>query len=131
MCVFFFKQKTAYEMRISDWSSDVCSSDLSAWARTIRQDMRAARRVDIIAAYFCPTPGMLRRFDKAGIKRGSRVRIITAGKSDNNATIAAARFTYAGLLRKGVEVYEYQPTKLRSEEHTYELQSLMRITYAV
>src|SRR3546814_2631601 len=28
---FFFKQKTAYEMRISDWSSDVCSSDL-AWA---------------------------------------------------------------------------------------------------
>src|SRR3546814_4853431 len=28
---FFFKQKTAYEMRISDWSSDVCSSDLGAW----------------------------------------------------------------------------------------------------
>src|SRR3546814_9775862 len=33
--VFFFKQKTAYEMRISDWSSDVCSSDLHV-ARTIR-----------------------------------------------------------------------------------------------
>src|SRR3546814_2931912 len=29
-CFFFFKQKTAYEMRISDWSSDVCSSDLRA-----------------------------------------------------------------------------------------------------
>src|SRR3546814_10600189 len=29
MVVFFFKQKTAYEMRISDWSSDVCSSDLT------------------------------------------------------------------------------------------------------
>src|SRR3546814_9146585 len=28
-CFFFFKQKTAYEMRISDWSSDVCSSDLT------------------------------------------------------------------------------------------------------
>src|SRR3546814_9753312 len=28
VCVFLFKQKTAYEMRISDWSSDVCSSDL-------------------------------------------------------------------------------------------------------
>src|SRR3546814_1871356 len=27
-CVFFFKQRTAYELRISDWSSDVCSSDL-------------------------------------------------------------------------------------------------------
>src|SRR3546814_16806426 len=32
MCFFFFKQKTAYEMRISDWSSDVCSSDLALGA---------------------------------------------------------------------------------------------------
>src|SRR3546814_5218515 len=32
-CIFFFKQKTAYEMRISDWSSDVCSSDLWQGAR--------------------------------------------------------------------------------------------------
>src|SRR3546814_3929293 len=32
LVVFFFKQKTAYEMRISDWSSDVCSSDLCASA---------------------------------------------------------------------------------------------------
>src|SRR3546814_5481383 len=30
LCFFFFKQKTAYEMRISDWSSDVCSSDLAS-----------------------------------------------------------------------------------------------------
>src|SRR3546814_18726256 len=30
--IFFFKQKTAYEMRISDWSSDVCSSDLWPWS---------------------------------------------------------------------------------------------------
>src|SRR3546814_2974931 len=36
-CCFFFKQKTAYEMRISDWSSDVCSSDLRlALAKRIR-----------------------------------------------------------------------------------------------
>src|SRR3546814_2751193 len=35
---FFFKQKTAYEMRISDWSSDVCSSDLgAAWKKTSRE----------------------------------------------------------------------------------------------
>src|SRR3546814_1241361 len=34
--VFFFKQKTAYEMRISDWSSDVCSSDLSMSAANLR-----------------------------------------------------------------------------------------------
>src|SRR3546814_8795419 len=33
ICFFFCKQKTAYEMRISDWSSDVCSSDLHAKAR--------------------------------------------------------------------------------------------------
>src|SRR3546814_3637945 len=40
---FFFKQKTAYEMRISDWSSDVCSSDLSRGGRP------ACRRNDINA----------------------------------------------------------------------------------
>src|SRR3546814_18173951 len=34
VCVFFVKQKTAYEMRISDWSSDVCSSDLDAILRS-------------------------------------------------------------------------------------------------
>src|SRR3546814_2512256 len=42
---FFFKQKTAYEMRISDWSSDVCSSDLvapSLLCRLTRQPGRAA-----------------------------------------------------------------------------------------
>src|SRR3546814_6018899 len=36
MFVFFFKQKTAYEMRISDWSSDVCSSDLGGQRRGVR-----------------------------------------------------------------------------------------------
>src|SRR3546814_8417629 len=37
--IFFFKQKTAYEMRISDWSSDVCSSDLAAigWSAMLIQ----------------------------------------------------------------------------------------------
>src|SRR3546814_3445407 len=35
---FFFKQKTAYEMRISDWSSDVCSSDLSLAIRSMDSD---------------------------------------------------------------------------------------------
>src|SRR3546814_6070937 len=37
---FFFKQKTAYEMRISDWSSDVCSSDLAGEWRVIAVDLR-------------------------------------------------------------------------------------------
>src|SRR3546814_3273727 len=41
----FFKQKTAYEMRISDWSSDVCSSDLDAIAsRRFARGEREARR---------------------------------------------------------------------------------------
>src|SRR3546814_3657166 len=35
VCLFFFKQKTAYEMRISDWSSDVCSSDLAVVGRIV------------------------------------------------------------------------------------------------
>src|SRR3546814_13276348 len=38
MDVFVFKQKTAYEMRISDWSSDVCSSDLRRQGRGRRRD---------------------------------------------------------------------------------------------
>src|SRR3546814_9977929 len=42
--VFFFKQKTAYEMRISDWSSDVCSSDLERSRRTRHRIARAQRR---------------------------------------------------------------------------------------
>src|SRR3546814_3596091 len=43
ICFFFFKQKTAYEMRISDWSSDVCSSDLI-------DDPRLAQKVMIPTA---------------------------------------------------------------------------------
>src|SRR3546814_6402581 len=41
---FFFKQKTAYEMRISDWSSDVCSSDLSRRHTALRQPGRSLSR---------------------------------------------------------------------------------------
>src|SRR3546814_13682786 len=41
MFFFFFKQKTAYEMRISDWSSDVCSSDLAALILFQRQQLGA------------------------------------------------------------------------------------------
>src|SRR3546814_10611980 len=41
--VFLFKQKTAYEMRISDWSSDVCSSDLHVSIRRCRYDAATAQ----------------------------------------------------------------------------------------
>src|SRR3546814_18882516 len=39
--IFFFKQKTAYEMRISDWSSDVCSSDLNIEMRALPAPLQA------------------------------------------------------------------------------------------
>src|SRR3546814_17822693 len=42
--VFFFKQKTAYEMRISDWSSDVCSSDLAVERAEAMRALRHLRR---------------------------------------------------------------------------------------
>lgn len=87
---------------------------LSPWARTVRDDMRRGRRIDVIAAYFTPSPSLLRRLDRAG-RRDAVVRVVTAGKSDNDVTIAAARFTYAGLLRKGVRIYEYQLTKLHTK----------------
>ncbi|KTF69142.1 phospholipase D-like domain-containing protein [Sphingomonas sp. HT-1] len=86
---------------------------LSPWARVVKHDMERARTLDIIAAYFAPNPAMLRRLDKAG--RRGRVRLVLPSKLDHTAAIWAARFTYAGLLRKGVEIYEYQPTKLHTK----------------
>src|SRR3546814_1895379 len=44
VCFFFFKQKTAYEMRISDWSSDVCSSDLGDGRHSVRELVDLANR---------------------------------------------------------------------------------------
>src|SRR3546814_4177327 len=51
MCFFFFfcKQKTAYEMRISDWSSDVCSSDLADFAAASRREAERMR-IEIASA---------------------------------------------------------------------------------
>ena len=86
---------------------------LSPWARAVRRDMKRARRLDLIAAYFAPSLGMLRRI--AGISRRGTVRIVTAAKSDNTATISAARNTYWWLLKRGVRIFEYQPTKLHTK----------------
>src|SRR3546814_4202435 len=49
MLVFFFKQKTAYEVRISDWSSDVCSSDLGLGQPLQDGDLAALREVGLVA----------------------------------------------------------------------------------
>src|SRR3546814_13750915 len=57
--VFFFKQKTAYEMRISDWSSDVCSSDLGVAGPAPRQPARRLRRLPRPGAQGDPRYGKL------------------------------------------------------------------------
>ena len=87
---------------------------LSPWARTVRDDMARGRCIDMIAGYFLPSPLLLRRIERAG-RDSHRVRVVTAARSDNNATIAAARFSYAGLLRRGVQLFEYAPTKLHTK----------------
>src|SRR3546814_9408067 len=102
---FFFKQKTAYEMRISDWSSDVCSSDLHAFLEMLRK--RKTRTMP--AAMRCKA-----------------MKLFISGAIDFDLV---ADFY---LLKDG----RGRPITLRqflrrSEEHTYELQSLMRISYAV
>lgn len=86
---------------------------LSPWARAIKRDIERARRLDLISAYFAPSPGMLRRLDAAGMR--GQVRIVLASKNDHGAAIWASRFTYAGLLKRRVEIYEYQPTKLHTK----------------
>src|SRR3546814_4345294 len=104
MCVivvFFFKQKTAYEMRISDWSSDVCSSDLCRGAA--RDLSRSPDRRDL------------------ALHRGAGC-IFAPGR-------AACR-SQAPLAGSATKLRIGRLSK-RSEEHTSELQSLMRISYAV
>src|SRR3546814_5653687 len=108
---FFFKQKTAYEMRISDWSSDVCSSDLDEQCAR-RRDGDDGRRNH--PAWRPPArPG---RSGPAG--RGGRLG------------------GYAGDRDRGYGAYPAQAGGCaraadRLEEHTSELQSLMRTSYAV
>ena len=64
----------------------------------------------MIAAYFSPGRGMLKRIARAAKREGAR--LLLPAKSDNGATVAAARLLYGPLLRRGVEIAEYQPCKL-------------------
>src|SRR3546814_5591953 len=62
-CVFFFKQKTAYEMRISDWSSDVCSSDLmQANEKAVKNQGPKGKGLHVATASVEPGTGALRGF---------------------------------------------------------------------
>src|SRR3546814_7790941 len=117
---FFFKQKTAYELRIRDWSSDVCSSDLidqSQIAGVIAAlAVQVVQAADPLQPACAPTVGVGRELQFAG----REVLVFVVG--------AVGRDRLAGA----VEVVDVVVrTHGRSEEHTSELQSLMRISYAV
>jgi cardiolipin synthase len=95
------------------WKFSGPLSRRNSWWRSIGQDIRRGERLDMIFAYLAPPGAMLRRIGRLG--RRGRARIVTAAKSDNNATIAAARHSYSRLLRRRVEMYEYQPAKLHTK----------------
>src|SRR3546814_6971073 len=111
---FFFKQKTAYEMRISDWSSDVCSSDLE-------------RRLGDRRAIVGQAAGFTRRRRIGGgaRRRQRRGRWLVLERVRGIGVDVALR-----LGRRRVDVDRVERFA-RSEEHTSELQSLMRLSYAV
>jgi cardiolipin synthase len=85
----------------------------NSWWRSIGRDIRRGHTLDMIFAYFAPPGAMLRRIGRLGAR--GHARIITAAKSDNNATIAAARHSYSRLLRRHVDMYEYEPAKLHTK----------------
>src|SRR3546814_10357401 len=127
--ILFFKQKTAYEMRISDWSSDVCSSDLHGQRRAQSQFERnrpqqhsqrkhAQRQIEL-AHDRSPGAGKRRSEQTHSKKQPEFVGIAPRAKQRHHAGAQFGR----GKQR--------QATHARSEEHTSELQSLMRISYAV
>src|SRR3546814_14859198 len=89
MYVVFFKQKPAYEMRISDWSSDGCSSDLLAReVDTIREQIPQALR------------GVEAFLDRYGL--GQRVRELAAVGSDDLSRLASRAGGYAIAAGSGI-----------------------------
>src|SRR3546814_2198898 len=121
--VFFFKQKTAYEMRISDWSSDVCSSDIGAEDRT-----RDARHADRHHGE------QLRRGQPGEIGPDDQRRFGLADKDVRGGAEAFDLGDAGDFLDRAADPFDHQlhdAEIIRSEEHTSELQSIMRISYAV
>src|SRR3546814_4505727 len=110
---FFFKQKTAYEMRISDWSSDVCSSDLSkcASAKIAPRTEECFMSVNALVANNLPIPSALGSLD-AYIGAVNRIPVLTAEQEQS----LARRF------RDEEDLDAAKQLVLRSEEHTSELQ---------
>src|SRR3546814_6987818 len=115
---FFFKQKTAYEMRISDWSSDVCSSDLGNRELTMCVGRDCFHRLEGNAAIALQHQRGDRRTIRAAPPGPPR-------EADDRAFIPKCR------RKRGQPQRRIEGRLRRSEKHTSELQSLMRISYAV
>ncbi len=90
------------------------TNHLSPWALSLKRDLQNARLIDIVAAYFSPTQSILRRLARAA-RSGGTVRLVLAGKTDNGATIGAARILYGYLLKRQVRICEYQPRLLHTK----------------
>lgn len=84
---------------------------ISPWALTFKRSLEVGKRFDIASAYFSPSQTILRRMAKVS-KRNKGSRLILAGKTDNGATIPAARLLYRYLLRRRAKIYEFQPRRL-------------------
>src|SRR3546814_3353048 len=126
MFFVLFKQKTAYELRISDWSSDVCSSDLRTRGH-VRPGFAAEhfrRRVQVSDVALQGERDQ-RGGDAGGDEqREDQQEAAFAGRVHWNLN----RDSGARPLRGGLACGSRAG---RSEEHTSELQSLMRNSYAV
>src|SRR3546814_8902914 len=124
---FFFKQKTAYEMRISDWSSDVCSSDLDGnfAARRLGQ----ARAVRVAAGELDDRAAGEAGHRQLGARVGPDRRVgLQLEPCDHRARIVGRQLqALDGADRNDVVLHAAAVG--RSEEHTSELKSLMRISY--
>ncbi|MGH7950787.1 MAG: phospholipase D-like domain-containing protein, partial [Limisphaerales bacterium] len=86
----------------------------SPFQRALHRDFAAAREIKIISAYFLPTR-RLRRDLRRAARRGVRVQLILAGKTDVPVAQLAARSFFQRLLNTGVEIYEYQPQILHAK----------------
>jgi cardiolipin synthase len=80
----------------------------------LHRDLAAARDVRLVVAYFLPA-WRLRRDLARVVRRGGRVRLLLAGRSDVAVSQLAARSLYHRLLRAGVEIAEYQPQVLHAK----------------
>ncbi len=86
----------------------------SAFQKLLRHDIAHSREALFVSAYFLP--GYRMRWLLRGIaRRGARVQVIVPGKSDVPMSQRAARYLYAGLMRAGVEIWEYQPQVLHAK----------------